>query len=250
MPTLLTACLGSTDGDNCPLTDPRGEVTLEAFTGAWNGLRATLHFQRSLHPREAVQCTERSTRACTISRCNNVGVDFVDGEPTCSGATAGTVRITRESGATFATSTGTQFTLSPAPSPGERLAVRTDGGAVPAFSGSVALPQRAVVTAPAALVSGGGLTLAAGASLTVRWTPVADTVVITARGNNGGTFTAECTFDGSLGEGTIPPDALPDDVSSVEVSTRAESRLTAGAYPITLRAAWPSVARALVSRAH
>lgn len=247
---LTTAgCLGSTDEDGCPLTDPRGEVTLEAFTGGgWDGLRVTLHFQRTVHPREAAQCTQRTVGACTITRCTNVGVDFVNGEPTCPGATAGTVRITREGSATLSTNTGTQFTLSTPPRPGERFTVSADGAIVPAFSGRVALPQALRVTAPTALSSGGGLTLDDSAPLTVRWMPVADTVVLTARGTNGGTYTAECSFAGSLGEGTIPSDALPTDVTSVEASTRAESRIMAGAYPITLRAAWPASARSLVSR--
>ncbi|MFO0648621.1 MAG: hypothetical protein U0326_20435 [Polyangiales bacterium] len=250
-PLFSLACMTSdgVDGDGCALTDPRGAVTIEAFTGSgFEGLRVTLGFQRQPSPRDAINCTRRTAGACTITTCLQRPIDFVNGEPTCPGATAGEVRLRRESGVTYATSSGAQFTLAPPPTAGESFDVRSTGGIVPAFAGRVALPPRLSITAPAEIVRGTTLTVASGEGLTVRWAPIASRVVVTTRGGNGDT-TAECTYDGTAGEGRVPTEALGDDAASIAVTSYNETRLVAGAYPITLQARWQGAVSGLVVRA-
>lgn len=248
-PLFTLACVtpDGVDGDGCALTDPRGTVTLEAFAGGgYDGLRVTLGFQRQTPPREAINCTRSTVGACVVTTCLARPIDFVDGEPTCPGATGGEVRVRRASGAVYATSTGAQFALSPPPAEGESFAVQSSGAIVPAFEGRVALPPRLAVTAPAALRDGSGLRIAAGEALTVRWQPLASRVVATLQSDDVG-VTAECVFDGSAGEGVIPAEALTGQAATLALTSFQESRLVAGAYPITLQARWPATARAFVS---
>ncbi len=249
VPLISLACVSSegVDGDGCALTEPRGVVNIEAFAGGgYDGLRVTLGFQRQTPPREALNCTHRVVGACTLTTCLARPIDFADGEPTCPGATAGVVQVRRASGAVYATATGTQFSLAPPPAEEESLAVRSTGAIVPAFDGRVALPPRLTVTSPTALRDGAGLRIHAGEALPLRWTPVSSRVIATLYGSSNG-FTAECTFDGSTGEGAIPVEALGEAVSFIDVTTLNESHLDAGPYPITLQARWASTARSSVS---
>lgn len=243
----LVGCVGSSDGD-CPVTAPRGTVSLEVYqTPGWNGLDVVPTFQRQPDARDAIQCTRTTIGPCEVATCTRVGVDFVDGEPTCSGAPPGTLTVTRTGASPLRTDTSARWTLDRPLVEGESLAVRTDGGVVPAFSAAITLPHRAQVTGPAGLLDGRGLRLGPTDDLTVTWTPGPSQVRVVLRAAND-QHTATCVFDGAAGRGTIPQAARSPDDTSVAVWSQEEIRLRAGAYPVTVRAVWATGAQALLTQ--
>lgn len=246
-----TSLPGQTDenGDECPITEPRGEVTLTAFQNpTLTSLQVVGRFQRSTPARESISCERRTVGACEVSDCRNLGIDFVNGEPRCGSTSAGSLLVTRGAAALQPIEGSALVTLDRPFERGETFTVRTTGADVPAFASTLALPSAATVTGPAELLRGGSLTLRADEGLAVTWSPTTSRVLVIATGNNGGTFTAECAFDGAAGTGTVPSAALPRDTGHVEVWTESRNDLRSGAFPVMVRARWTTGARASISR--
>ena len=248
---LSVGCLGTTSegaGGDCPLTEPRGRVAVEVFQSPnWNGMSVVGTFQRSPDARDAIRCQRRTVGPCVVNQCSNVGIDFVDGEPMCSGANPGTLVVTRTGSNAFQVNGSAQITLDRALTSGETLALRTTGGDVPAFSATLTVPQRARVTAPEGLVNGRGVNLRPNEDLRVTWEPTTSRVALVVTDMYGGQSTTECVFEGASGAGTLPANALIDQPGHVAVYTFEESSLRAGAFPVTLRVRWFTDARAFLS---
>ncbi len=227
------------DGNECPLTDPRGEIILTAYqSSAWVGVDVVGRFQRSTPVRESFSCQRRVVGACAVNDCRNVGLDFVDGEPACGSTSAGSLLVTRGADALPRVDGSGRLTLDRALVEGESFGVRTTGGDVSAFAATVHIPLRTAVTGPEGLLRGTMVSLARDEALTVTWAPTTARVLVIARGNNGGTYTAECAFDGGAGAGTIPAAALPEQTGHVEVWTEDRVDLRVGAFPVAVRARW------------
>ena len=244
-------CLGTTsDGaaGDCPLTEPRGRVAIEVFqTPQWNGMDIVGTFQRSPDARDAIRCQRRTVGACVVNQCSNVGIDFVNGEPMCSGANPGTLVVTRAGSNTFQVNGSARVTLDRALMSGETLALRTTGGDVPAFTATLTVPARTRVTAPEGLVNGRGVNLARGEDLRVTWEPTTSRVALLVTDAYGLQSTTECVFDGAAGVGTIPANALIERPGHVGVYTLEESSLQVGVFPVTLRVRWFADARAFLA---
>jgi hypothetical protein len=227
------------NGDECPLTAPRGEVTLVAYPGeAWVGLTVVGRFQRSTPVREAFNCERRTVGPCEVTTCQARPLDFVNGEPACGSTSAGSLLISRGDMALPRVEGSAQLTLDHALSPGEPFTVRTTGGDVPAFSATVHLPQRTTVTSPEPLTRGGMVSVATGAELAVGWTPTPSRVLVIVTESGGASFNAECAFDGTAGSGVVPAGALPANPGHVEVWTEDRIDQPVGAFPVTVRARW------------
>lgn len=243
---------GQTDenGDPCPLTEPRGEVTLTAFqSAALVSLQVVGRFQRSTPAREAASCERRTVGPCEVNACRNLGIDFVNGEPVCGSTSAGSLLITRGAQSLRPVEGSALITLDRDFAAGEPFTVRTTGGDVAAFTSTVALPARATVTGPAELLRGTTITLARDQALAVTWAPTTARVLVLVNANNGGDYTAECAFDGMSGAGTVPAAALPPDPGHVEVWTETRTDQRVGVFPVMVRARWTTGARASLSRA-
>lgn len=237
------------EGRECPLTEPRGEVTLVAYQGAaWVGLDVLGRFQRSTPARERITCERRAAGPCEVVACQNLGVDFVDGEPACGSTSAGSLLVTRGAEALPPVSGSGRLTLSRDLAADEAFTVRTTGGDVPAFASTVRLPPRVSVIGPEALLSNGTVTVAPGEGLAVTWAPSTGRVVLIVTASNGGSFTAECAFDGAAGAGTVPPAALPEQSGHVGVWSEDRVDQRVGAFPVSVRARWSTGAGATVVR--
>jgi hypothetical protein len=138
---------------------------------------------------------------------------------------------------------------------GQTVHIQAAGGDVPAFSGDVLAPQALTVTTPYGGTFGtrqplaGGLSK--GADLALAWTPTSSSVKVTAllyENYAGATHPAaisiSCTFDGSLGAGTIPSSALRDlsttpatqggPLTTLELTPSSTLHLQDGTYAIRL----------------
>lgn len=252
----LTACgagslPGQTDGDGheCPLTEPRGEVTIVAYqSDAWVGLQVESRFQRSTPAREAVSCQRRVAGACAITACQRLGIDFVNGELTCGSTSGGAVLLTRGGVALPRVDGSAQLTLDHALVPGEPFALRTTGGDVAAFATTIDLPQRTTVTGPDASVRGTSLSLATTDTFAVTWAPTTSRVLVIVTANTSDDFTAECAFDGAAGTGTLPVEAVPAGLSNVEVWTEERVDQEVGVFPVAVRTRWTTGTRTWVAR--
>ena len=183
------------NGDECPLTDPRGEVTIVAYqTTGWVGLDVVGRFQRSTPARESIACQRRTVGSCEVVACRNVGIDFVNGEPACGSTSAGSVLVTRGAQALPAVESSGRLTLTGDLAAGESFGVRTTGGDVPAFAATVRLPARVEVRGPEALLRNGTVMVGQAEGVAVTWAPTTGRVVAIVTGDNGGRFTAECAF--------------------------------------------------------
>ncbi len=254
---LTSGCLGDdsppgrydSNGDECPLTAPRGEVALVAYqSDAWVGMDVVSRFQRSTPAREAISCQRRTVGPCEVNACQNLGIDFVNGEPTCGPTSGGDVYVTRGSSPTVRVQGSARLTLDRAFAPGEAFALRTTGGDVPAFAAVVNLPQRVRVTGPEPLLRAGSIPLRAGETFTVTWAPTTSRVLVVVTSNNGGNYTAECSFDGATGIGAIPSGALPEGTGSVVVWSEERNEQRVGVFPVVVRARWGAGAQASIAR--
>lgn len=237
------------EGRECPLSEPRGEVTLVAYQGsAWVGLDVLGRFQRSTPARERITCERRAAGPCEVVACRNLGVDFVNGEGACGATSAGSLLVTRGAEVLPAVSGSGRLTLTRDLMAGEAFTVRTTGGDVPAFATTVRLPPRVTVLGPQALLDNGTVTLGANDGLAVTWAPTTGRVLVIVTGSNGGSFTAECAFDGATGAGTVPPAAMPEQSGHVGVWSEDRSDQRVGVFPVAVRARWSTGAGATLVR--
>lgn len=252
----VAACLGDSppgrydaNGEECALTAPEAEVVLDfSEVEARVGLTLGSRFQRSLPPRDAVNCTFSTVGACRVRSCLVRPIDWADGPPVCGETTGGLVEVTRPSqGGARVDGAGWVPLAAPLPV-GEVFAVRTTGSDVPAFSASVHLPERVTITGPAAFTAHGTLSLRAGEGFAVTWTPTANRVVLFFTSLSAGDEVAECIFDGSAGRGEVPSDAIRASAMMAEAMSEDRSALRAGDFPANVRARWRTDERFTVAR--
>ena len=178
----------------------------------------------------------------------NVGIDFVNGEPACGSTSAGSLVVSRGAEALPAVEGSGRLTLTRDLAAGESFGVRTTGGDVPAFAATVRLPPRVSVLGPDALLRNGMVSVAPDEGLAVTWAPTTGRVLLIVTASNGGSFTAECAFDGAAGAGTVPPAALPEQSGNVAVWSEERVDQRVGVFPVMVRARWSTGVSATVVR--
>lgn len=201
-------------------------------------------------------CRTRTVASCTVTDCLGTGdggmqePDRLDGgtePPLAQVPTAG--RLTVEEGATRLTlepdamSGGYQLSEEGERlTPGRSLTVTAAGAQVPAFTATLALPERITVTAPSCSFTGCG-TLDRARDLRVEWTGAQGPVTLGVTGGRDDALRIiECRAASS--PGVIPAAALagmPAEFTLFQVSRRAEATVQAGAVPVTLRATTQSL---------
>lgn len=237
------------DGDECPITEPRGEVMITAYQGpAWVGLDVVGRFQRSTPVRESLSCARRTVGPCEVVACQNLGIDFVNGEPVCGPTSAGAIRVTRGAQALPAVDGSARLTLMGDLAAGEVFGVQTAGADVPPFAATLHLPARVEVRTPEALLRNGTIEVAASAGVAVTWAPTTARVLVIVSANNGGQFTAECAFDGATGAGEVPAAALPESTGNLSVWSEDRVDQRAGSFPVRTRVRWTTGAGATLVR--
>jgi hypothetical protein len=196
-------------------------------------------------------CATRTLGACTVTDCATGEGDAGEPEPTDGGAThvlsagrltldEGSTRVSLEpdpmSGGYQFSEEGERFT------PGRPLIVSAAGGAVPAFTATLALPERVTVTAPRCTFGDCG-TLDRSMDLPVEWTGAQGPVTLTlSSGSDAAVRIIECRATTS--PAAIPAGAMtgmPTEAVLLQVARRSETSARAGAVPVTVRATTQSL---------
>jgi hypothetical protein len=190
------------------------------------------------------------TTSCTAPAASDAGAD--DASATTA-PSAGTLTLTGgvfgSKGSSVAPdNAGTYLYASPGTifAPGDTLGVSATGGAVPAF------PQQTVVATPTIVLTaptagtGGKITIPTAQPLVVSWTggqTGAKTVLVaTAVFTSGGVASTTCSWDASLGTGTVPSTALKPlaaanaETSGVTWFQSADNQFTVGSLAVTMSA--------------
>jgi hypothetical protein len=140
-------------------------------------------------------------------------------------------------------------------SPGETIYVSASGGIVPAFSmKGVTAPSAVALTAPALSADGGSADISTAADLHVAWSggQAGATVTLQASSEGLGTSmsyaTISCSWDGGLGQGTVPKSILSmlagGGPGTLTYGQESATTFTAGAYSIAESVLLYSVASA------
>jgi hypothetical protein len=158
------------------------------------------------------------------------------GTLTIAGGSLGTgVAVTPESGDEEYSYSSTTNTLVP----GQTFTVSASGGTVPAFGPqSVTAPALVTLTSPAAV--SGNYTIATAMELGVAWTgwQAGAQMILEGASNSGSYFL--CTWDASLGEGTVPQAVLAglagQSSGYLAYGQYTSTAFTSGSYSISLLA--------------
>jgi hypothetical protein len=184
-------------------------------------------------------CGVTTSGACSLSQCSMVVSSGDDaGNLTIGGGgiPPGTVVMNEGDGLY------NYSALGPVLSAGQEVSVSGAGGTgVPAFGPQkVTTPSMITLTAPSLASDGGATSIATSSDLTVSWTGGQAGAAVTFTLNDGLALqSVTCTWDATLGQGTIPQ-AFLGKLSGAGYATYAQQNattFTAGAYTITASAA-------------
>jgi hypothetical protein len=243
---------GDGGGDSASGTTGVGAVTFSELPDAGGTFFAG--FSDTV-PTLAKTCTALDAGPCVTTSCTAATPsDAGPGDASAPTApTAGTLTVT---GGVFGTkgaavapdNAGTYVYAAPGTifAPGDTLGVKATGGAVPAFpEETVTATPTIVLTAPTP-GTGGKITVPTAQPLVVSWTggqTGAKTVLVaTAVFTSGGVASTTCSWDASLGTGTVPSAALkPLAAANAETSgmtwyQSADSTFTVGSLSVTMSA--------------
>lgn len=198
-------------------------------------------------------CTTAHDGECVVYDCSG---SVTDGGVAAQQASAGTLHISAG---------GTTITMSPEAdgsytavtgqsrlwTAGQTLAVQADGDEVPAFTGSVAGVDAALVSAPAFPAAGTAMSISRSQSLTVSWSgqTAGNIFVILARSDTAGavthTVSATCTYPASVGSAVVPStvlSAIPaGDSGSFAVYGGDRAELAAGDWSVVIQEYVPAL---------
>ena len=206
-------------------------------------------------PALAANCTAADAGPCVTTSCTAVPASDsgANDAATTVAPSAGTLTITggifgSKGAAVAPDKAGTYVYASPSTifAPGDTLGASATGGEVPAF------PEQTVVATPTIVLTapvpgtGGKITIPTAEPLVVTWTggQAGAMTVFTATAifTTGGASSTSCSWDASLGTGTVPSAALKPlaaanaETSGVSWYQSADSTFTVGTLAVTMSA--------------
>ncbi|HEY3822806.1 MAG TPA: hypothetical protein VGL81_36830 [Polyangiaceae bacterium] len=244
-------------GDSGPATTGVGVVTFSELPDSGGTFFAG--FSETV-PTLGPNCTAVDAGPCVTTSCmppppSDAG--SVDAGPadasTAPAPSAGTMTITggvfgAKGSALAPDKAGTYVYASPGTifAPGDTLGVSAAGGAVPAFPTQTVIATPTIVLTAPTPGAGGKMTIPTAQPLVVSWTggqAGAKTVLVaTAVFTTGGAASTTCSWDASLGTGTVPSAALAPlaaanaETSGVSWYQSADEQFTVGTLAVTVSA--------------
>jgi hypothetical protein len=257
---LLSIALLGCGPTEAPRAPTYGAVRIASVAGTLNGAPRASTYVSALFIDDTARgasCTTRTVGPCVVRECAASDAGAPAGRPVFRSAgrvtIAGgeqTLTFDPDGNATYPSGgSGTMELFAP----GTVLTVTAagDSAGVPAWTGTVTMPARVNVTAPA--VSGGTLSIRRAEPLAIAWTGdttgaiSVDLLSLASAGSD--PPSVQCRFDAASGRATIAVEvlrALPAGSAALSFSADTSRPVRAGAYDITLSASAAVLADTLI----